>query len=210
MPQVTLIGNQLAAPIWAGDRLDSEHLFPGGGIIDAAQFLAEDGTTLVVDTAGAAANATSIPLKAPGPRAVVPSGTVLYFGASKKFALTTASAGIGATSVAVQALPTALVDTDTATYPGSGTKKKVVPSGTAVGRTFTERAAGTAFGPADAADDEVILTASEVPDAARDNSVALYRYGSIVKENLLPGFANIASGVLAKIRANYQTTRGAA
>ena len=85
---------------------------------------------------------------------------------------------------------------------------KPIPSGTPIGRTYAERDAGTAFGPADAADDEVYLVAFAVRDALRNNDVELYRHNSIVKENFLPNFAGIAAGVIAKIRSLYSTTKG--
>lgn len=85
---------------------------------------------------------------------------------------------------------------------------KFVPSGTAVGRTFAERAAGTGFGPAADADDEVYLTAYDVKDAVTNPDVTLYRHGGLVKENYLPGIGSMSAAVLAKIRAAYETIRG--
>lgn len=285
MARLTFSGNTLTAPVWAGDYLDREHLVPGGGIVDAAQFNAQDAVVVTVGASGAAAGATSIPVDALS--GAIPSGTILNFGsyapvtvtvndadvnatetsitvvalsgpipagtrlefsgAGSGYAQLTADAITGATTLTVEALPEdidnaatatfvggtkqarltagaaaaatsltvdelqfALVDDDTATYAGAGTFKKVIPSGTAIGRTFAERASGTAFGPADASDDEVYLVAFDVEDAANLPDVELYRHKSIVKENFLPGFSTLASGVLTKIRAAYSTTRGAA
>jgi hypothetical protein len=207
MARVTVTANQLTSPVWAGDFLDREHLVPGGARVDPAQFFPTD-SVLVKLSAAASADATSIAVDAlSGP---IPSGTQLYFGESKELALTTADAAAAATSIAVQALPAALEDNDEARYGGVGTMPKRIEAGTLVGRTFAERAAGTAFGPAADADDEVLLVALDVTNAATNADVELYRPGSIVKENFLPGFATLSAALLAKLRATYVTTRGAA
>ncbi len=87
--------------------------------------------------------------------------------------------------------------------------KKPIPSGTALGRTLAERNAGTGFGPAAAADEEVFLLALDVSDALVNNDCELYRPGRIVKENFLPGFGGLAAGVIAILRDLYVMTRGA-
>jgi len=207
MAKVTTNANQLTSPVWAGDFLDRNHLVPGGARVDAAQFFATD-SVLVKLSAAAAADATSISVDAL--TGAIPSGTQLYFGESKEFALTTAAAAAGATSIAVQALPSALEDNDEARYAGVGTNPKRIEAGTLVGRTFAERAAGTAFGPAADADDEVLIVAFDVTDAADSADVELYRPGSVVKENFLPNFSSLSSALLTKLRATYVTTRGAA
>ncbi len=86
---------------------------------------------------------------------------------------------------------------------------RYVPSGTIIGRTFAERLAGTAFGPAAATDEEFFILAHDVTDAAINNDCTLYRYGSVVKENRLPNFGTLNATVLAAIRDKYQTTEGA-
>lgn len=192
------------APVWAGDWGDRNHLVPGGAKIDAAQFNATDAVIVVVGAAGAAQNATTLPVDALS--GAVPSGTVLDFGTTK-FAVTTAAAAAGATSLSVRALVTALADNDTATYKGIGLKS--IASGTVIGRTYAERDAGTAFGPAGDSDDEVYLVAFDVTDAAQSADVELYRHGGIVKENRLPQWATLSSTLKTKIRAAYSTTKGA-
>jgi hypothetical protein len=87
---------------------------------------------------------------------------------------------------------------------------KNIPNGTLVGRTYAERDAGTAFGPAADADDEVLIVAFDVTDAAKNSDVELYRFGSIVKENFLPQWGSMSTALKAKIRAVYQTTKGVA
>jgi hypothetical protein len=202
---MSVTGPTLAAPVWAGDYLDREHLLPGGAKLVASQFNATDAVVVVVGAAGAAANATSVPVDALS--GAIPSGTTLYFG-SKKYATLTAAAAAGDTSLTVAAIPTALVDDDTATYAGVATK--AVPSGTVVGRTYTERDAGTGFGPAADADDEIYIVAFDVTDLSKIDDVELYRWGSIVKENYLPVFSALSSTIKAYLRTKYHCTRGGA
>lgn len=204
MARMTWNANELTAPTWAGDFFSREHLLPGGAKLHAASFLRED-AVVVTTTAEAAATDTSIAVEAlSGP---IPSGTVLVFGAGE-FAKLTAAAAAGAETLTVEALPATIEDGDTATYSGVG--DYAVRSGTLVGRTYAERAAGTAFGPWAANDDEAYLVVYDVPDVTANNDVELYRHGSLVKENLLPGFDDLAADALAAIRAAYQTTRGVA
>jgi hypothetical protein len=198
--------NQITAPVWAGDYFNREHMIPGGARVDAAQFTDTDAVSVVVGAAGAAGAATTVPVAAlSGP---IPSGTLLYFG-TNKFATLTAAAATGATTLTVAAIPTALVSGDTATYAGVGVTV-LIPSGTVVGRTLAERNAGTAFGPADASDDEVYLTCFDVLDAVVNPDIELYRPNSVVKENFLPNFAGLAAGVVTLLRTAYIMTRGAA
>ncbi len=198
--------NQLSAPAWAGDYFNREHMIPGGARLLAASFTDTDAVVVTVGAAGAAGGATSVPVAAlSGP---IPNGTLLSFG-TNKFARLTAAAVAGATTLTVAAIPTALVSGDTATYAGVGTTV-TVPSGTVVGRTIAERDAGTAFGPAGAADDEVYIVCFDVYDAIMNPDIELYRPNSIVKENFLPVWTALAAGVQTKVRAAYICTRGAA
>lgn len=202
--RTTHSGTTMGTPRWAGDYFDRSSLIPGGARLDPAQFLAPDAVVVNVGAAGALAGAVAVPVDAlTGP---IPSGTVLDFGGAK-FARLTADAAAAAVELTVAALPTALVDADVATYPG--TLAKNIPSGTPIGRTFAEREAGTAFGPGAAADDEFFLTAFDIDDVALNPNVELYRPGMVVKENFLPGYATMIAGVVAKIRAVYRTTKGA-
>lgn len=190
-------------PRWAADYGSRDHLIPGGARLDASQFFRED-SVLVTAPTGAALAATTIAVNAlSGP---IPSGTVLDFTGAGEYARLTAAAAAGATTLTVEALDAAIEAGDTARYEGA--KKKFVKSGTPVGRTIAERDAGTAYGPADAADDETYLVFFDVPDADANPDAVFYRPGSVVKENFLPGVANIAAGVLADLRANYVMQRG--
>jgi len=191
-------------PVWAGDYLSRETVLPVPVKLDESQFYAVDAVKVVVGAAGAAANATSVPVDALlGP---IPDNALLDFG-GKKFARLNGAAAEGATSLTVDALATALVDDDTAMYAGVG--KKSVPSGTLIGRTFAERDAGTPWGPATvASDDEIYLTVREIADLTKDDTTELYRHNKVVKENYLPGWADLGSTVKAKIRALYTCIGG--
>ena len=198
--------NQLTSPTWAGDFLDREHLMPGGAKVDASQFMATDGAAVTL-TANALVNAVSIAVSALANP--IPSGTLLRFGAGK-YAYTTANAAAGAVTIAVEALPVALTSGDKATYKGTGTKPVTIPSGTLLGRTWAERDAGTAFGPAVDADEDIFFLAFDITDATKNNDADLYRHNSIVKENFVPGWANLSSTLKAFVRSRYQCTVGKA
>ena len=90
--------------------------------------------------------------------------------------------------------------------------KKFIEAGTVLGRTLTERDAGTALGPADAADDEVFILAFDVQDASDINDCELLKpfHGTVVRESFLPGFSGLASAVQTLVRARYNCIRGAA
>lgn len=206
MARIVQNANQLSSPVWAGDWLSREHVLPGGARLDPTQFNATD-AVVVTTTAQAAAAATSITVAALS--GAIPAGTTLYFGETGELARLSANAAAGATSLAVDAIPAQIESGDVATYAGT-TGVKAVPSGTAVGRTYTERDAGTGFGPAVNTDDEIYLLAFDVTDAALNPDCDLYRHGSVVKENFLPGWAGLASALKTAIRARYQCTLGVA
>lgn len=191
-------------PEWMGDYWSRETVMPVPVKLDAAQFNAVDAVKVVVGAAGALANAVSIPVDALTGH--IPSGTVLHFG-GKKFAQLTADADEDDVSLTVAAIPTALVDDDTATYQGVG--KKSVASGTLVGRTFAERDAGVAWGPANvAADDEIFLTTRDLGDLTKDATTEIYRHNKVVKENYLPDWSKYTNAEKAKVRALYTCIGG--
>jgi hypothetical protein len=81
---------------------------------------------------------------------------------------------------------------------------KRVAAGTCLGRTRAERDAGTGLSPWVTGDEEVFLIAFDVIDAATNADVELYRPGSMVYENQLPGWSGLSAGLKAAIRATYQ------
>lgn len=198
--------NQLTPPAWAGDYFNREHMIPGGARVASAQWATTTYTITAPD--GAAGGATSIVVTAT--LVVLPTGTVLDWTGTGELSILTADAAVGATSLAVGALDAAIESGDTASFAVYDTVPITIPSGTVVGRTIAERDAGTAFGPADASDDEVYITCFDIYDSSINPDVDLYRPNSIVKENFLPGWAGLASGVKTKVRAAYVCVRGAA
>jgi hypothetical protein len=219
MANLTYTGNLRSQPVWCGDFGGREHVMPFPARIQASAFAGTAG--IRVQTNGAAAQgATSVtvdaltigtnavaPLITAG-NIVIPAGTVLDFGGAK-FARLTADAALGATTLAVTALVTALADNDIAVYSIGGLK--VIPSGTMIGRTLAERDAGTPFGVnAPTTDDEQYLTYNDVitTDAVAD--VEVTRHGTLVKENFLPGFADYTTDAKTALRARYQCITGRA
>jgi hypothetical protein len=200
MAEMQYAGNIRSAPEWAGDFGGREHILPTPARIDPTQFtnqlgvnvtltqnVAGAGTVLTVSALALASSSANALISAGN--VVIPAGAAIAFGGAK-FARVTTAAQLGATTIAVAALPTALVIGDTGTYNvlGSG---KFVPSGTFVGRTFTERDAGTGFGPAADGDDEQFLLYNDIADADRNPDCELYRHGSLVKENYLPNYTTL-------------------
>lgn len=226
MASFRYIPNELTSPAWAADPLEPIRLLPGGSFLDINQFPAIDGVVVTI-AASAVQGATTIsvgpivsnlppPVAGSYPVPVVnpiPNGTTLALGGAK-FATVNQVGGIpvasGNQNVTVLALPTALAGAETYTYPGAGLLKRSVLGGTAVGRTFTERNAGTYFGPADLVtpDDEIFLVAFDVDDLSRDASVTLVRPSKsfTIFENALPGWSTFNSTQQAKIRALWGTT----
>ena len=200
---MTTTGPTLGSPRWAGDYLGGHALVPGPFKVDESQFTALDAVR-VETTAISAVDDTSLDVVAlSGP---IPAGTILDFG-GKKLARTSAAAAAGAVAIAVDALGTALADGDIATY--AGTEGKYIPSGTPVGRTTAERDAGDGFGPADADDDEIFLSAFDIDDADENNDLELYRHNHQVFENYLPVVpADMATGLEAVLRGLYHMTLG--
>ena len=205
MARISEESNTLTAPAWAGDFFNREHLLPGGAKLVAADFNSVD-AVLVTLSANEAIGQTALSVSALP--AALPAGAVLDFGSGENIVKLASAAAAGATEITIaEALTVALESGDTATYPGTLNRKTVV-SGTLVGRTYTERDAGTGFGAAADDDDEFYLVAFDARDLNDNTDVELYRHGGIVKENFLPVFSALSSALKAKIRALYETTRG--
>ena len=191
---------------WAGDFIGADTILPIPGKVDPAAFDAEGSVKVVVSGAGAAQGAVSIPVTGTLSGAI-PAGTVLRF-SSDEFATVNGAGGVaGGNAVPVEALVNALEAADTATYPGTS-GRKYIPSGTVFGRTFAERAANAPWGPAADTDDEILIGTREIFDAMKSTDMEFYRPGKVVKENYLPGWANLSAAIKAKIRAIYVTTTG--
>ncbi len=207
---VKIDGVRKSSPSFLISPLKDHCIVRGGGMIDLTEFLWTDGTTVTVAAAGAAVDATSIPLKAPLPLKKIPNGTVIDFG-DKKFARLTAEAAAGATTLTVAALPTALVEDDSATYKGvSG--RYLIPGGTLLGRTYAEQESGTPFGPADLTNDEEfylsiydVLADQDSKDDMTRGIVDLLVRDTQIAANRLPGWATASEEYKTKIRELYQT-----
>jgi hypothetical protein len=200
---VTQTGPVLGSGRWMADYGGRDYIVAGGAKVDASQFTPADRVVVDVAVAGAAQFAVSVPVVAlTGP---IPQGAIITFNAGKKLRLA-AAALLGAVTLVTDPIPLALVDADVSEYPGYG--DLYIQSGTIVGRTYTERDAGTGFGPAADTDDEFFLVAWDVTDARHIDDVELYRPGGGVYENYLPGFAAASATVKGKIRALYQCTVG--
>lgn len=214
--------NQRSSPLWVADFPRENDLGRFPAALDAAQFVTQSGLVVTVGVAGAAQNATSVPVAVTSPyggyvssvlgtNPKIPAGTTLDLGGAKTMRLTQ-DLFLGDTTAAVSALTTALVSGDVGRY--AGTLGRIfVPSGTIVGRTFTERNAGTNFGPGDVAtpDDEIALTYTVVHDARANPNVVLLRPGKKVAiyEDNLPGYAGLSGGQLTWLRANYSCLKSA-
>lgn len=90
---------------------------------------------------------------------------------------------------------------DAAQFSAGSDGKKLVPSGTLVGKTFAE----ASYGPADVADDQFAFVWLDVVDAATNNDVELYVRGE-VRLNRLP--AQPAANILAIIKRVFVITEG--
>lgn len=183
---------------------------PAGAVLD---FTAGTNAQLAKLSAAAAQGDTTLtvyPLDG-----TIANGQTAVFAGGTKQARLTADAAAAATSLTVDELQFALATTDSATYAGSGSKIKSVPSGTLVGRTLAEQAASSAWHPATDACipplGEVMFTYHDVPNLALDDSVALVKPGATIKYNKLPfTYTGLTSGMLAYLREHFRMILGAA
>lgn len=198
---ITITPNKRSNQAWRAG-LDPMARVPWPAKVDASQFVDSQAVKVKL-TANAALNAVSLTVTAV--TAAIPAGTLLRFAAGKYAYVSTAVAS-GATAIPVEAIPVALATGDTAYYK---TRAQVhIPGGTPLGRTYAERDAGTAFGPAVNTDDEVFLLFEDIEDAATDPTCSLLKNGQPVKENYLPDWANWLTNLQTVIRAKYQCTIG--
>ncbi len=94
-----------------------------------------------------------------------------------------------------------------ATAGWTGLIDNVVPAGTLVGRTNTEKLAGADFGVAGDADDEIFIVAEDV-DLDRETGCNLVRHGSLIKYDFLPTFAAATVAVKGKLHEAYTLIKG--
>lgn len=208
IPSGTLLdfGSRAAQTVTAGAAIATATTLP----VTALTAPVPAGTTLYFGankfarvTVDAAAGATSLTVAAlpiamaGGETATIPASSITL--------KTTADAIVGATTLTVEALAEPILTGDSATYAGAGVKKKRVASGTLIGRTYTERDAGTGYGPWAIADDDVHLVAFEITDAADRPDVELVAHGTKIYENALPGWTGSTTQFKAAVRAAYQT-----
>lgn len=214
-------GNIRSGPAWLADAGPGNVVsIPLPGKLDPTQFTDMNG--VVVQANGVAAigatsitvDALSLPLLADnlavqGAQTLIPRGTSLHFGAGK-FAVLTADAKIGDTTISVLAIPTALADNDKAIYSPGGTL--TLASGILLGRTYAERDANTPFGAAASTDDEFFIMMHEIPDvnAPGGDDCEVVRHQMTIKENYLPEWSTISanSALLTKLRATYRCIKG--
>ena len=196
-------------PGFLGDFASREHVADTGIKVDAATFPGEDAVKVTVAVAGAAQNAVAVPVAAL--TAEIPAGTVLDFGGAK-FARLTAKAAAGAVSLAVAALPTALVSGDKAFYKAPGVGRRIA-AGRIVGATFAEleaaAAPGMLWGQAVDADEIIHVLAYDITDADTLNDGDILRPGTRLFVNFLPDWATLSAALKAKIYARYDVTVGA-
>lgn len=197
--------SEVVQPNWMAESLMPEKLLPGGAKVVAASFPRAD-QVVVTLAAGAVVAGANVTLTTATPLTdKIPAGIILDFG-SGEFATLTNGAAKGATEITGVTLAADVEGGETATYLGSGDRR--IASGTLLGRTYTERDAGTGFGPYASNDDEVYLLAFQVDNADLDNDVALVRHETLIKENWLPGWASYSADAKAALRAAYQVVRG--
>ena len=203
MAQMTFQGNFRISPVWAADFGGREHIMPFPAKVDPTQFSDQAGVPVTV-TAAAAVGATSISIAALTPgilsntvliaqgNILVRAGITLNFNGnlSGKYATLTADAIYGSTTITVAPLVTALNVGDVATFSQYSTE--FIPSGTIIGRTYAMRDASIPFRPALVNDDEIFLVVFDLANIKLINDVELYRHRSLVKENYLPGYANLS------------------
>lgn len=202
----TLNGNQLASPAFLGDPLGREQLIPGGAKFDPAALALQTAVVVTVDAPGADAGDESIPVLALA--AAIAPGTMLNFGLPGLMAYAPVGALIGAVAIVVAPLDRAIPEDSVANV--AATVRKVLSAGTVIGRTLAERDAGTPYGLAADADDEIALVAFTRADVELVEEVDIVKpfAGVTIKENFLPNFAGLSAAVKAAVRARYNCTIG--
>lgn len=177
---------------------------PGGRQIDWDYITDAYRTTVkrVVLNGAVAADAVAITVDAL--TVALKPGDLLWFGQAKEFVRVTAPAAVGATSVTVEAVPTALEDNDEAIVGGSGSK--VVPAGTVMAELSSGKLVPRAIRPG--SETAIGILETNATEDSRTDALSGYGLivGGVLYENLLPE----ASGSPAVINSTYKTELQAA
>lgn len=188
-------------PDWSAECLTADHLLNAGTQLDTAQFNFSDAQTITLAAGAVTSGANKTLTLTTALTEKIPAGTILDFGAGEYANLTTGAAK-GATTITGVTLAADLEGGESTTWRGvSG--HITVPSGTLLGRTYTERSNGAGFGPAVSTDDEIFIVAFQVERAEIDAGVTLVRHTTLVYENKLPGWSGFDANTKAAVRARY-------
>jgi len=166
----------------------------------------------IVLAAGAvtAGNNKTLNLTAPLQHSI-PAGFILDFGAGE-FCNLVNGATKGTSAITGVTVAADLEGGESATFRGVSPRKPIA-AGLLVGRTFTERDAGTGYGVASVAagsvDDEIFLTAFGVMDANINADVTLLRHQTLIYEDKLPNWASLSADAKFAIRSRYHCIQSA-
>lgn len=209
MAQVTWTSSAFECPAFAAEELTPDKLIPGGARINPAAFNAEDAQTLTLAAGAVTAGSNKTLTLTAAIAHDIPAGYILDFG-SGEFCTLVNGASKDATTITGVTVAADLEGGESITYPGISPRKPIA-AGTLIGRTYTERDAGTAYGVADVAtpDDEIFLVAFGATDAAINPDVTLLRHGTLIYENKLPNWATLTTNQKAAIRARYHCIKSA-
>lgn len=192
------VNNQVARtnPRWLADYIDPQRNqahYPAK--LDLFQFNDIDAfrVTLTAQANAAATAMTITAITLPFGYSKIPKGTQLYFGGAK-IAILDADY-TGGTSMTVTALATQINSGDYATINPWGTRRRIA-SGTLIGRTYAEEAAGTPFGPMAVGDDIVSPLLYELDGNLQQQQYVnceLLRQGTgvTIKKNYLPEYTSL-------------------
>lgn len=203
MARMNYSGNVIDTPPWLADKLEDDSLVRFPAKLNISGFVNQLGIFVQV-TANTAAAATAIPVTALAPmfnspvpliamgRILIPQGALLDFGGGK-FARVTADAHQGDTSIAVSALPTALVANDMTYWKWD--YRIYIKSGVLLGRTLAQRDANNTtsqFHIADVVNDQEFgILMFDKFDIWDNNDIELLAPGKMtaIYENWLPNYS---------------------
>lgn len=137
-------------------------------------------------TTSAQANAAAVAISVTALPVALPVGTVLDFTGAGEFAILTAPAAKGATSLTVEALDAQVESGDTATYIVSASRSKVIPAGTVMCQLSSGKIVPRAARPG--SEEAYGLLWSTAVENERNDSLSGYGLivGGVIYETLLP------------------------